>query len=80
MKATSSASQVPLTGGQRLDAHYSCWMRGLAIATGQVTWWSTPWLLSRLGRDPAYGSGPLVTVIQDLVSITVYLFTALAFA
>ncbi|MFI7707535.1 magnesium transporter [Nonomuraea sp. NPDC049480] len=39
-----------------------------------------PWLLNRLGRDPAYGSGPLATVIQDLVSITVYLFTALAFA
>ncbi|MFI7707388.1 magnesium transporter [Nonomuraea sp. NPDC049480] len=38
-----------------------------------------PWLLSRLGRDPAFGSGPLATVIQDLVSITVYLLTAMAF-
>ncbi|GIH95222.1 magnesium transporter [Planobispora siamensis] len=35
-----------------------------------------PWLLNRLGRDPAFGSGPLATVIQDLLSITVYLFTA----
>ncbi|GII05553.1 magnesium transporter [Planobispora takensis] len=36
-----------------------------------------PWLLNRLGRDPAFGSGPLATVIQDLVSITVYLLTAM---
>ncbi|GGT03937.1 hypothetical protein GCM10010156_72230 [Planobispora rosea] len=36
-----------------------------------------PWLLNRLGRDPALGSGPLATVIQDLVSTTVYLLTAM---
>jgi magnesium transporter len=34
-----------------------------------------PWLLSRLGADPAYGAGPLATVVQDLLSIAVY-FTA----
>jgi magnesium transporter len=32
-----------------------------------------PWLLSRVGRDPAYGSGPLATVVQDLLSILIYL-------
>ncbi len=32
-----------------------------------------PWLLNRLGRDPAFGSGPLATVIQDLLSIVIYL-------
>jgi magnesium transporter len=31
-----------------------------------------PWLLQRLGRDPAFGSGPLATVIQDLLSIIIY--------
>jgi magnesium transporter len=36
-----------------------------------------PWLLFRLGRDPAFGSGPLATVVQDLVSISVYLWLAL---
>ncbi|WP_440106352.1 magnesium transporter [Streptosporangium sp. H16] len=36
-----------------------------------------PWSLNRLGRDPAFGSGPLATVIQDLVSITVYMYTAM---
>jgi magnesium transporter len=25
-----------------------------------------------LGRDPAFGSGPLATVIQDLLSILIY--------
>jgi magnesium transporter len=32
-----------------------------------------PWLLVRLGADPAFGSGPLATVIQDLLSIVIYL-------
>jgi magnesium transporter len=33
---------------------------------------SLPYLLARLGRDPAFGSGPLATVIQDLLSIAAY--------
>lgn len=32
-----------------------------------------PWLLSRLGLDPAYGAGPLATIVQDLSSLTIYL-------
>lgn len=35
-----------------------------------------PWLLSRSGADPAFGSGPLATVIQDLLSIVIYLALA----
>jgi magnesium transporter len=31
-----------------------------------------PYVLARFGRDPAFGSGPLATVIQDLLSILVY--------
>ena len=31
-----------------------------------------PWAFQRLGRDPAFGSGPLATVIQDLLSIAIY--------
>jgi magnesium transporter len=31
-----------------------------------------PWVLGRLGSDPAYGSGPLATIIQDLLSLLVY--------
>jgi magnesium transporter len=35
-----------------------------------------PWLLYCLGIDPAFGSGPLATVIQDLLSIVIYLVIA----
>lgn len=31
-----------------------------------------PWLLNQLGVDPAYGAGPLATVAQDLLSLTIY--------
>jgi magnesium transporter len=37
-----------------------------------------PWLLDRTGVDPAFGAGPLATVIQDLLSIVIYLWVALA--
>lgn len=37
-----------------------------------------PFLLARGGRDPAFGSGPLATVIQDLLSILVYFAVAVA--
>jgi magnesium transporter len=32
-----------------------------------------PWLLQRMGIDPAFGSGPLATVVQDVLSLLVYL-------
>jgi magnesium transporter len=38
-----------------------------SIATVIAT--SLPWLLRRLGLDPAFSSGPLATVVQDLLSI-----------
>ncbi|HSV45505.1 MAG TPA: magnesium transporter [Ramlibacter sp.] len=31
-----------------------------------------PWLLGRLGTDPAYGSGPLATILQDLLTLLIY--------
>jgi magnesium transporter len=37
-----------------------------------------PWALHRLGGDPAFGSGPLATVIQDLLSIAIYFGIAAA--
>jgi magnesium transporter len=47
-----------------------------SIAT--VVAMALPYILSRLGRDPAFGSGPLATVIQDLLSIVVYFGIAAA--
>ena len=35
-----------------------------------------PWAIGRLGKDPAFGSGPLATVIQDLLSILIYFIIA----
>jgi magnesium transporter len=38
-----------------------------------------PWVLAHLGRDPAYGSGPVATVIQDILSLLVYFAVVRAF-
>lgn len=37
-----------------------------------------PWLLDSLSADPAFGSGPLATVVQDLLSVAVYFLIAAA--
>ena len=42
-----------------------------SIATLIAT--ALPAAFQRLGKDPAFGSGPLATVFQDLLSISVYL-------
>ena len=39
-----------------------------------------PAAISRFGKDPAFGAGPLATVIQDLLSVVVYLAIASAIA
>jgi magnesium transporter len=39
-----------------------------ATTTGLVL----PWALARAGSDPALGSGPLATVIQDVLSLLIY--------
>jgi magnesium transporter len=38
-----------------------------------------PWLLQRLGYDPAYGTGPGSTVVQDVCTIVVYFAVVRAF-
>ncbi|WP_043500962.1 magnesium transporter, partial [Georgenia sp. SUBG003] len=37
-----------------------------------------PWLIHRLGKDPAFGSGPLATVVQDVLTVAIYLVVATA--
>jgi magnesium transporter len=44
-----------------------------ACATANFVAIALPWLLDHMGIDPAFGSGPLATVIQDLLSIIIYL-------
>lgn len=31
-----------------------------------------PWLLARAGADPAFGSGPVATIVQDVLSLLIY--------
>lgn len=38
-----------------------------------------PWVLSRLGLDPAYGSGPVATVLQDVLTLLVYFACVVVF-
>jgi magnesium transporter len=49
-----------------------------ACATASLVALALPWVLNRLGIDPAFGSGPLATVVQDLLSIVIYLGIATA--
>jgi magnesium transporter len=60
-------SQVALAVALALFA--SC---AIATAVAMVL----PATLQRLGLDPAFGSGPVATIIQDLLSIAVYLAIA----
>lgn len=46
----------------------------IAIVVGTLI----PWLINKLKKDPALGTGPLTTVIQDVASVTVYFFIASA--
>jgi magnesium transporter len=47
-----------------------------ASAVATLVAMSLPWALSRAGFDPAFGSGPLATVIQDLLSLSIYFMLA----
>jgi magnesium transporter len=65
-------------GDARLAAAVSCAILvagSLASAIGLLF----PWLLAVLGRDPAYGSGPAATVLQDILTLLVYLAVVRAF-
>ncbi len=49
-----------------------------ACSTATLTAMTLPWLLDAAGLDPAFGSGPLATVIQDLLTILIYFAIATA--
>jgi len=50
----------------------------LACSVATVVAMVLPAVLHKMGKDPAFGSGPLATVIQDLLSIVIYLGIAKA--
>lgn len=43
-----------------------------ACSTATLAAMLLPWLFVKAGKDPAFGSGPLATVIQDLLTIVIY--------
>ena len=49
----------------------------LFAASGMATviGFTLPWLLARTGADPAFGSGPLATIVQDVLSLLIYFAT-----
>jgi magnesium transporter len=53
-------------------------LRSLAAACSVATTigFLLPWLFARLGYDPALGSGPLATVVQDVLSLLIYFLIA----
>jgi len=48
----------------------------LGIFLSTVNGMAVPYILKRLGKDPAFGSDPTVTIIQDFLSILIYLLLA----
>jgi magnesium transporter len=49
-----------------------------ACAMATIVAMVLPWAMARTGRDPAFGSGPLATVVQDLLSLVIYFAIAMA--
>lgn len=41
---------------------------GVATSVGLLL----PWILTRIGKDPAFGSGPVATIVQDVLSLLIY--------
>lgn len=58
-------------GELRLAAAVTLALAG-ASALASVLGLLLPWLLARVGSDPAYGSGPLATIVQDVLSLLIY--------
>lgn len=58
-------------GELRLAAAVALALAGASILAS-VLGLMLPWLLARIGSDPAYGSGPLATIVQDVLSLLIY--------
>jgi magnesium transporter len=58
-------------GELRLAAAVTLALAGASVVAS-VLGLLLPWLLARVGSDPAYGSGPLATIVQDVLSLLIY--------
>ena len=50
----------------------------VASLSATVIGFTLPWLLARTGTDPAFGSGPVATILQDVLSLLIYFATVSA--
>lgn len=66
-----------LLGSGRLAVTVSLSLLAACTVASVIAMW-LPWLMWRAGRDPAFGSGPLATVVQDLLSLVLYFAIATA--
>ncbi len=55
---------------------------GLAVlgggAVSAIVGFTLPWVFQRLGSDPALGSGPICTIIQDVACLSIYFVFVMA--
>jgi magnesium transporter len=63
-----------LVGDPRLAAAVALALLA-ASAVATVIGFTLPWLLARTGADPAFGSGPMATIVQDVLSLLIYFGT-----
>lgn len=79
--ATLAAIALPLTWLAFGDARLALAVAVALVCAGAVATsigLLLPWLLGKLGSDPAYGSGPLATIAQDLLTLLIYFMTVQA--
>lgn len=64
---------IALLGWGRHDVALAVALSLLAACSiASIVAMALPWAFNKLGQDPAFGSGPLATVIQDLLTILIY--------
>lgn len=66
---------IPFTWLMFGDAQLAITVALSLVAAGMAattTGLGFPWLLARLGKDPAFGSGPIATIVQDVLSLLIY--------
>jgi magnesium transporter len=73
--ATLAALAFPLVGVAFGDLRLAAAVSTAIVGAGMIA--TTiglllPWMLHRRGFDPAFGSGPVATIIQDVTSLIVY--------
>lgn len=64
-------------GDTRLAIAVACALFTASVSATLIGF-TLPWLLSRTGVDPAFGSGPVATILQDLLSLLIYFGTVSA--